>query len=237
MAKEKITRRGFLVRALGGVIAAVGGYFAGKYEWLRRRGQSVVRPTTKGPGPFFTAHEFRTLSRLTALIVPDETGSPGAAELNAAATIERRIVDHKSMERRYRQGLRWLDQASARTFGSKRRFLDLSEAQQQLLLEQANAELARRLDPAVSVMERAWRKWDILYNDLFGLGSGVTFFALVRDDTFEAVYGDPRSWAALGYDGPPQPRGYWDGFHGQWNIIDDCPPVKRVDFPYRPEKG
>ncbi len=237
MKEKKLTRRGFLAGTLGGSVGVIIAYFAAKYEWLRQRSVGIVRPTVAGPGPFFTAHEFRTLSLLTAHIVPDEENIPGAGALQAATTIEQRIHGHQSMERRYRQGLRWLDQAAARTFGRGKRFLDLTTQQQEALLKQADAELSRRLDPAVNVMERAWRKYDILYNDLFGLGSGVTFFALARDDTFEAVYGDPRSWPALGYDGPPQPRGYWDGAGGKWNIIDHCPPQKRSDFPFRPVEG
>jgi len=237
MKAKKLTRRGFIAGTLGGSIGAIIAYFAAKYEWLRQRSAGLTRPTVAGPGPFFTAHEFRTLSQLTAHIVPDEANSPGAAALNAAATIEQRITGKRSMEYRYRRGLRWIDQAAARTFGRGKRFIDLTSPQQEALLAQADAELSRRLDPAVNIMERAWRKYDIVYNDLFGLGSGVTFFALLRDDTFEAVYGDPRSWSALGYDGPPQPRGYWDGADGHWNIIDACPPQKRSDFPFHPVEG
>ncbi len=36
------------------------------------------------------------------------------------------------------------------------------------------------------------------------------FFQATLDDTQYHHYGDPRSWPALGYDGPPQPRGFFD---------------------------
>lgn len=36
------------------------------------------------------------------------------------------------------------------------------------------------------------------------------FFQSTLDDTLYHHYADPRSWAGLGYDGPPQPRGFTD---------------------------
>jgi len=36
------------------------------------------------------------------------------------------------------------------------------------------------------------------------------FFDAVRADAFRLYYADPRSWPALGYDGPPQPAGFPD---------------------------
>ncbi len=221
------TRRQFLKRigglGLGGIVAAV----LGKLGWHRWKVASVKPPRARRPGGVLTEHEFATLDALADLIVPADEHGPGARDLDAARRIEIRLMRDASMLERYRQGLLWLDRAAAEMYGPGTYFIDLDRARQQRLLEEIDAALKAWRRPVGGLLGRAWRYWDRLMTTLFGFGAGVLFFDLVRDDVFEAVYSHPRMWTLLGYDGPPQPLGYWNGARGDWNIIDDCPPTLR----------
>ncbi len=225
------TRRQFLARigslGLGGMAAAL----LGKLGWLRWKRASVHPPRVRRPGRVLTEHEFATLDALADLIVPADDLGPGAKDLDAARRIEDRLMRHSEDLKRYRQGLRWLDQAAAQVYGPGKSFIDLPREQQLALLKRIEATARKLRQGDRGVMGVAWRYWDRLMVTLFGLGAGVFFLNLVREDVLEAVYSHPRTWIALGYDGPPQPLGYWNGANGDWNIIDDCPPTKRRDFP------
>ncbi len=225
------TRRKFLAWAgrlgLGGAAAAV----LGKMGWLRWRRASVHAPRVRRPGRVLTEHEFATLEALADLIVPSDDLGPGARDLDAARRVEDRLMRHSYELERYRKGLRWLDQAAAQVYGAGTFFVDLGREEQIALLEQIEATARKLRGGRGGVMGVAWRYWDRLMVTLFGFGAGVFFLNLVREDVLEAVYSHPRTWIALGYDGPPQPLGYWNGANGNWNIIDDCPPTKRHDFP------
>ena len=228
---RRLSRRQFLTRAVGLATGSAVAVLAGKAGWHHLKGTTVRPPRERRPGHFFTRHEYDTLAAVASIIVPSDDLGPGAADVGAVDIIESRILGDGTMRRRYRDGLLWLDQSAARVYGWGLLFLDLSEAQRVALLEEAEREAKRLRRPAANMLDRAWRYWDRLATTLFGLGRGVLFFDLVRDDVLEAVYSQPEVWKVLGYDGPPQPKGYWNGAQGTWNIIDDCPPVKRYDQP------
>jgi hypothetical protein len=59
----------------------------------------------------FTAHEYRTLERLTDLIVPVENGKPGALAAGAAAWIDTISSENDTLKGIYRSGFAWLDDA------------------------------------------------------------------------------------------------------------------------------
>jgi len=163
-------------------------------------------------------HEYATVAAIAAIIVPTDD-DPGATEAGVADYIDRKVSKDATLRWRYVEGVRWIDKASAKLFGRGKRFIDLSPEQQIEVLKAAETTLQMRLRPVTSLWERAWRKVQKVYDDLFGLGEGVTFFRVVREDTMEGFYTNPISWNMLGYIGPPQPRGY--------PHYEDCPPQAR----------
>src|SRR5688572_21182728 len=56
-------------------------------------------------------HEYRTLERLTDLIVPVENGAPGALAAGAAAWIDTISSENDQLGKIYKDGLAWLDGA------------------------------------------------------------------------------------------------------------------------------
>ncbi len=229
------TRRQFLLRALAAGLTALGGVLLGKWGWREWKVGRVHPPRRRRPGKVLTEHEYATLVALAEIIVPGDDLGPGATDVRAADTIEQWLMRDARMLARYRAGLRWLDEASAQAYGPGTYFRYLTPDQQRALLEDAERALQDLRKPVTHVWDRVWRYWDKLVVTYFGLGAGVPFVHLVRDDVLEAVYTHPQTWIALGYDGPPQPLGYWNGARGNWNIIDDCPPKKRRDFAHWPE--
>lgn len=56
-----------------------------------------------------SAHDFKTLERLTDLIVPVENGAPGALAAGAAAWIDMMASENAELKGIYTKGLGWLD--------------------------------------------------------------------------------------------------------------------------------
>ena len=56
-------------------------------------------------------HEYRTLVRLTDLIIPVEDGKPGAVAAGAAAWIDMLASENAQLKDRYTTGLAWMDEA------------------------------------------------------------------------------------------------------------------------------
>src|SRR5687768_9028873 len=66
-------------------------------------------------GPYspraFTDPEFRTLERLTDLIIPVENGAPGAVVAGCAAWIDMMCSENAELRRIYTDGFAWIDAA------------------------------------------------------------------------------------------------------------------------------
>lgn len=115
---------------------------------------------------------------LDTLIPADET--PGATQLGVAEKIMAKAAENSEYRRLIEQGCDWLD-GEVRKYGAGR-FADLSAAQREQVVTLAAA----------------------------GKGGipALIFFHETRDDAFFYYYAHPRSWSALGYAGPPQPKGF-----------------------------
>jgi hypothetical protein len=109
-------------------------------------------------------HEYRTLERLTDLIIPMENGAPGALAAGAPAWIDMLAGANEQLKRIYTTGLLWIDEA-ARQRGADT-FLSASAAQQTALLDQL-----------------AYRR-----NQTSELAPGIQFFTWVRRMTVDAFY-------------------------------------------------
>jgi len=227
---ELLNRRQFLRRALFGLSAlAVWRLFApGRAEPSARLpsrsdvpsgGAARVASSPAAAAPLaFSEHELATVAAIASIIVPTDD-DPGATEADVAGYVDRLVSLNATKKAQYREGLPWIDGASAKLFGRGKRFIDLTQVQQTEVLRAAEATLEMRLRPVGSLWQRAWRKAQKTYDDVFGLGEEVRFIRYVREDTLAGFYTNPISWNMLGYIGPPQPRGY--------PHYEDCPPQER----------
>jgi hypothetical protein len=111
-----------------------------------------------------TPHEYRTLERLTDLIIPVENGAPGAVAAGAAAWIDMLTSVNDQLKTTYSSGIAWLDGAM-KTRGAET-FLAASPADQTALLDLI-----------------AYRR-----NASPELDPGIQFFTWVRRMTVDAFY-------------------------------------------------
>jgi gluconate 2-dehydrogenase gamma chain len=111
-----------------------------------------------------SAHEYRTLERLTDLIIPVESGAPGAVASGAAAWIDTLTSANDQLKTTYTTGLAWLDTAMKERGASD--FLSASADDQTALLDQI-----------------AFRR-----NTTPELAPGIQFFTWARRMTVDAFY-------------------------------------------------
>lgn len=112
----------------------------------------------------FDAAEFRTLERLTDLIIPVENGRPGALAAGAAPWIDLMASENDRLKKIYKDGFAWLDGAMAKRGATN--FVRATPEQQTALLD-------------VIAFQR---------NETPELAPGIAFFALVRRMTVDAFY-------------------------------------------------
>ena len=172
-----ISRRDAL-RRLGLVLAAAG--------VIDRAGAEEVHAFTaqaqaSGGGAYapqaFTEHQYRTLERLTDLIVPVENGAPGAVVAGAAAWIDMISSENDQLKSIYRNGFTWLD-AAMKSRGAAD-FVSATPEQQTALLDLI-----------------AYRR-----NQSPDLAPGILFFSWVRRMTVDAFYTSAIGINDVGYRG------------------------------------
>ena len=159
-----VTRRDAL-RRLGLVLAATGFVDrAAAQEVHQMTGQ--VRAAAGGAyvPQALSAHEYRTLERLTDLIIPVENGAPGAVAAGAAGWIDMMCSANDQLKGLYTKGLAWLDAAMA-----KRGATDFASA-----LPARQVELLDLI---------AYRR-----NETPELAPGIEFFTWARRMTVDAFY-------------------------------------------------
>jgi hypothetical protein len=111
-----------------------------------------------------TAAEFRTLERLTDLVIPVENGAPGALAAGAAAWIDTISSENDELTRIYKEGLAWLDAAMKRRGAAD--FVSAPPSEQTALLDL----IAYRRHASAE------------------LSPGIEFFTWVRRMTVDAFY-------------------------------------------------
>ena len=109
-------------------------------------------------------HGYRTLERLTDLIVPVENGAAGALAAGAAAWIDTISSENEQLTKIYKDGIAWLDAAIKQRGGAD--FLSATLADQTALLDLI-----------------AYRR-----NQSPELAAGIEFFTWVRRMTVDAFY-------------------------------------------------
>jgi hypothetical protein len=163
---SEITRRD-LVRRLGLALMATGTLdrlAAADVHNLAAQAQAAGGGTYSPKS--FSAHEFRTLERLTDLIIPVENGKPGALAAGAAAWIDMISSENDKLKGIYHGGFAWLDAAMKQRGADD--FVSATPDGQTALLDLIAYRRSAVSNPA--------------------LGPGVEFFGWVRRMTVDAFY-------------------------------------------------
>jgi hypothetical protein len=117
------------------IIGAIGTTCAFPYASDELYGQHVhPAPAKQAPAQapkFFTAGEFRLVSRIADLIIP-ETDTPGASAAGVPSYIDFVVNSNPEHQLLFRSGLPWLDEHSQQVHGKA--FMSLPEADQIALL-------------------------------------------------------------------------------------------------------
>ena len=111
-----------------------------------------------------SAHDYKTLERLTDLIIPVENGAPGALAAGAAAWIDMMASENAELKGIYTKGLGWLDTTMVQR--GQKDFVSAPPARQTELLDLI-----------------AYRR-----NQTPELAPGIEFFSWARRMTVDAFY-------------------------------------------------
>ena len=122
-------------------------------------------------------HEYKTLVRLTDLIIPVENGKPGAVAAGAAAWIDMLASENTQLKEIYSNGITWIDAEMKRRQASD--FVSATPEQQTALLDII-----------------AYRR-----NSTPELDPGIQFFTWARRMTVDAFYTSEIGIADIDYRG------------------------------------
>jgi gluconate 2-dehydrogenase gamma chain len=163
---SEITRRD-AVRRIGLALLATGAVDRLAAQEIH---QMATMAQAAGGGSYapqtFTPHQYRTVERLTDLIIPVENGAPGALAAGAAAWIDTISSENDKLKAIYRSGVTWLDRA--------------------MKADGAESFIAAPPERQVALLDRlAYRRTAIESPEL---APGVEFFTWVRRMTVDAFY-------------------------------------------------
>jgi hypothetical protein len=162
---SEITRRD-AVRRLGLALMATGALDRLAAQEVHHMATAAQAVTGGAYTPrSFTAPQFRTLERLTDLIIPVEEGKPGALAAGAAAWIDLISSENDKLKGIYTSGFAWLDAAMKKRGAAA--FVSATPAQQTELLDL----IAYRRNQSDA-----------------DLAPGIEFFTWVRRMTVDAFY-------------------------------------------------
>lgn len=128
-----------------------------------------------------TRSEEKTLAALLDTLIPDDD-VPGALQFGVAEKIQEKARGDHKYRRLVKQGCSWLEARAARLHAVN--FASLGE-------KDRDAVLTLAMEGDADSLQRI-------------------FFQKMRSDAFYYYYSHPGSWPQLGYDGPPQPKGFPD---------------------------
>jgi gluconate 2-dehydrogenase gamma chain len=155
VSRRDVLRRLALILTATGTLDRVA---AAEVHQLAAQGAAGFTPRS------MTEHQFKTLERLTDVIIPVENGAPGAVAAGCAQWIDAISSENDQLKTIYRDGLTWLDTTMKERGAAD--FLTATAAQQTRLLD-----------------EIAYRR-----NQTPALAPGITFFNWARRMTVDAFY-------------------------------------------------
>ena len=156
--RDAVRRLGLAVMATGAIDRLAGEEIHAFAEQARAAANGAYAPKA------LSAHAYRTLERLTDLIIPVERGAPGAVAAGAAAWIDMMASENDQLKGIYTKGLAWIDSAMVKR--GARNFLSAAPAAQTELLDLI-----------------AYRR-----NESPELAPGIEFFTWARRMTVDAFY-------------------------------------------------
>ena len=169
--RREVLRNIALSVTLGGLSADAAQHVHQHAAAAKKKTAGVYKPK------LFNAHEYRTLRRLTELIIPADDVSGSAVEAGAPEFIDLIAANNEDLATQLTGGLSWLDRASERRFG--KRFVDAAASDQTTLLDGI-----------------AYRK-----NESPDTGPGIVFFDWMRRLTADAFYTSPVGVKDIGFRG------------------------------------
>ena len=147
---------------------------------------------------YFNDHEFRTLERLSELIVPADEGGPSGREGGAPEFIDLLSSQNQELASIFTGGILWLDNASGQRHGTS--FVECAEDQQTGLLD-ALVDAERNETGA----DTRWDTQEYRRFSVFGVKSpsdvrqGLEFFGWSRRLIVDAYYTSPAGIKDLGF--------------------------------------
>jgi hypothetical protein len=194
-----------IVRALALGLTAAGGGFMDT-----EAAQHVHHETTqqKAAGPYkpkeFQPHEYKTIQRLAAIIVPADEVSGSAVDAGAPEFIDTLASQNPRLAGIFHGGLAWLDAEMRQRYQTT--FVEASESRQTGMLDiliAAEREEATRLNEELVYTRSAdYRQFsNYTVKRPSTLGPGITFFDWVRKMTVDAFYTSPIGIKDLDYRG------------------------------------
>ena len=200
--REALSRREALRRiALGVTAAGLTGAFD-RADAHEVHAQAAAEKTLQGEYTvrYCNAHEFRTLERLSALIVPADDGGPSGREGGAPEFIDLLCNENEELAAIFSGGILWLDHAMLKRCG--KRFVEAPEEEQTAMLdalvEAENAETAG--DTAFATND--YRRFSMYgVRKPADIRRGLRFFDWARKLIVDAYYTSPAGIEDLGYIG------------------------------------
>ncbi len=148
---SEITRR----QALGNLATA---FAAGATidHWLAADVHAQLRSAGATSVPkALSPQQFRTLERLTDLIIPVENGKPGALQAGVPGWIDALLNVNADLKSRYATGLAWLDATMTTQHGTA--FVTATPAQQTALLDVIALRRIERRKMRRALTSSSWR--------------------------------------------------------------------------------
>ena len=176
MGISKTTRRDILKNfalsvTLGGMSVQAAQHMHEHVAAVKQKSSGVYKPK------FLNTHEFKTLARLSEIIIPADEVSGSALEAGAPEFIDLISANNDEIGTIFMGGLQWLDLETNKRYGAT--FLDSKPAQQTEILDLI-----------------AYRK-----NADQGLAAGVRFFDWTRRLVTDAFYTSPIGVKDVDYRG------------------------------------
>ncbi len=172
---EELSRRDLLRNVA--LSATLGGLTADAAQHVHQMAAEEKKAAGAYKPKALNNHEFKTLQRLTALIIPADATSKSALEAGAAEFIDLLASQNAELATIYTGGIAWLDREMQRRGNTN--FVSSTAEQQTAMLDLI-----------------AFRE-----NDSPALGPGIGFFTWVRKMTADAYYTSKVGVADLGYKG------------------------------------
>jgi len=176
---EIISRRNLLRRL--SISALASGAALGTLDAAQQAHDAVSEDKKAAGGAYvpkaFNDHEYKTLQRLSDLIIPADDHSPGALAAGAADWIDFMASNSPELREIFTGGMSWLDHEMQRRYGAD--FLDAKPEQQTAMLD------------LIAIEKNATPENE----------PGIHFFHWARNLVLDAYYTSPIGIKELGYMG------------------------------------